>query len=84
MTLESTLSTHSYNVTREEETVPGDRDSHVTLTFSAEVRPSHSETHSVAGWYILQATEFVHAAVVCTLQVPTELCNVWFSYTAGS
>ena len=38
VSLESTLSAHSYNLTRGKESVPGDRDSHVTLTFSAEVR----------------------------------------------
>jgi len=35
--LESSLSSHSYNITRTEGAVPGNKDSHVTLKFTAEV-----------------------------------------------
>ncbi|XP_064407676.1 BOS complex subunit NOMO1-like isoform X2 [Halichondria panicea] len=36
VTLESTFSSYSYNLTRPEMVVPGNRDSHVTLSFSAD------------------------------------------------
>ncbi len=36
VTLESTFSSYSYNLTRPEMIVPGNRDSHVTLSFSAD------------------------------------------------